>query len=346
MPPKKAKVPAVVATPESAAAAAAAAAAASALADKYKQLQQLQQAKAASRAPDAGGSAGAGGADKAKQLEAIAAWKAKQQHQKEAAAAAALAAVASAVVPPLEPPLAESAASAAAPPVKKAASSLAPPPSKSKKRSAAELASADDAAPTLKAELKAELAAPPSDSTAAEPRSDAAREDDKSTPGAVFVSCLPQHIETNDLFNLFEPIGPIDNVRIVPGRRYAFVSFLAPTDAAKRALADACIARFDGYDVGGGALLRCVPAREATNNPDRAWIDHDRLHVGDLYDGRPATVPAGAVAATIAADLKAKRAGIDWGFDDDDDDNNNNNNNANNNATTTNNTDADNGDNK
>jgi hypothetical protein len=321
MPPKKStKAPTVVpaATPESIAAAQAAQATAAALADKYKQLQQLKAAastsgSAALRAGDSssasGGAAGASGVDKAKQLEAITLWKAKQQAQKEAAAIAALTAVGTAVV--MHTPAAAAKAVEAKQSVKR-----------------------DDGPPAGRVEPAPKLcpraAGASATGAALEPGAAAALDDESADDvvfGSVFVANIPPELESDELIKLFKPVGVVENIRFGHGRKFAFAVFQAADAVQARRLSEACIKQFDNHDLGNGFKLRLARVRKGDGKGDgkRTWVDHDKSNAADVYNDESVQHGGGArshsnaaVAAPTPTDEQpAKRAAIDWGFDDD-----------------------------
>ncbi len=327
MPPKKStKVPTVVpaATPESIAAAQAVQATAAALADKYKQLQQLKAAastsgSAALRAGDASSAsadaAGASGVDKAKQLEAIALWKAKQQAQKEAAAIAALTAVGTAVV--LHTP---------------AAAVKAVEAKQSVKRDEGPPAGRVEPAPKLCPRAAGASATDATLEAGAAGASDAAALDDESGSaadvvfGSVFVANIPPELESDELIELFKPVGVVENIRFGHGRKFAFAVFQAADAVQARRLSEACIKQFDNHELANGFKLRLARVRKSDGKSDgkRTWVDHDKSNAADVYNdesmqhGGARSHNSAAVAAPTRADEQpAKRAAIDWGFDDD-----------------------------
>jgi hypothetical protein len=184
-----------------------------------------------------------------------------------------------------------------------------------------------------------------SSNTAVAAPSNAMLDADGAAVDTAFVAGLPFHAEAEDIANMFSRIGPIDSVRVVAERCFAFVRFSAPDAETARAFVDIAIEQLNNEPyVHGTNKIRVSRARPAKRDANTAgnnshagnshhndWVDHDARDGKDVYS---VDSNRGYLASTVAAtggggggggggdeadddaNKIAKRATIDWGFDD------------------------------
>lgn len=174
-------------------------------------------------------------------------------------------------------------------------------------------------------------------------RPQVAVEADGTIVDTAFVAGLPPHAEPEDLAQIFSAVGPIDSVRIVPERCFAFVRFQAPDIETARAFVDASIEQLNNTPyVHGSHRLRVSRARPARRDHQqqqqqqlggsstatgRDWVDHDAHDGKDMYAATTVDLESRSYIASTTTTTTTgeqmddaapvvKKAAIDWGFDD------------------------------
>ncbi len=183
------------------------------LADKYKQLQQLTS-KASVKSDSAS-------ADRDKKLEeAKAIWKAKQHQKQQQQAADVIATIDATVAAAVVDTVAVTAATVQPPPPRKA------PTARSSK--ALKRAFDDDGDDEQKKQDNDEF---------------------DYVPGTVYVAGLPPFIEAEDVGSYFGHIGPIDTIRLMSERHFAFIRFQSADPQQAKAIVETCVARMHGIEI-------------------------------------------------------------------------------------------------